>query len=242
MNKDDLKKYLEEGLSEKEKNAIERELSDDPFFADSVEGLQDWKKDTGKDITSLENELETRVDNIPAKKNIFRMPVFRMLLVAACLFVICFLALDHLFEKRQTTEQLFATYFKPLTHPDMIVRGEEDLTEKKESMAVRSYEAENYKQAIFYYKQLLETQPENEKHKLFLGIAFLANHQPEQAIEILNRSFTQETRYENDRNWYLALSYLRLNNLDAARPILEQLSSASSYYTEPAAELLKAIN
>jgi hypothetical protein len=69
MEKDELRKYLEEELSDKEKNALERKMSDDPFFADSVDGLQQWKSDTGKNINDLEDELNKKIDKKSADKN-----------------------------------------------------------------------------------------------------------------------------------------------------------------------------
>ena len=246
MKKEELKKYLEEELSDKERNALEKELADDPFFSESMEGLEQWKAGTTQSVDALEKELHQQVDKkvsrVDRKGRVWEMPLFRILLAAACITGICLFSLNYFLNERAGSEKIFAYYYKPLTNPDATVRGENAPMSKTESQAVKSYETENYKQAIYYYKKLSDLQPNNQKYALFLGISYLANHQPEQAIEVLNKTYSENTNYDNDKNWYLALAYIRMNNMAAAKSILQQLSSIDSYYKEPATELLKALN
>jgi predicted Zn-dependent protease len=243
MKKEDLKKYLEEELTDTEKNALEKILADDPFFAEGLEGLKQWKADTGQPLDDLNAALDKQVDAAqPGAERMIRMPWVRLVLIAASLAGICFFSLQYFFTGRDTSEKIFAVYFKPLSHPDMTVRGENSSYSQPEPAAVRSYEHENYKQAIYHYKALLEKQPGNEKHRLFLGIAYLANHQPELAIELLNKGFTEYPEFENDRNWYLALAYLRINNTAATKSILLELEKGDSYYKDMAAGLLKELH
>jgi tetratricopeptide (TPR) repeat protein len=243
MKKEDLKKYLEEELSGAEKHALEKKLADDPFFSEGLEGLRQWKADTGQPFDELSAALDKQVDEAqPTAERVIRMPWVRLVLIAASLAGICFFSLQYFFNARDTSEKIFAAYFKPLSHPDMTVRGEDTSISQTEPAAVRSYEHENYKQAIYYYKAILEKQPDNEKHMLFLGISYLANHQPELAIGILNKGFAKYPEFENDRNWYLALAYLRVNNTPATKSILQELKNGDSYYKEMAAGLLKELH
>jgi tetratricopeptide (TPR) repeat protein len=129
-----------------------------------------------------------------------------------------------------------------LTHPDGTVRGEQLNVEADFSTkATQYYERENYKKAIEYYKKALEQHPNNEKNILFLGVSYLANFEPENAIDVFTSATTSENQYLNDRNWYLAMAYLKIKDVDLAKGILVQLAKSESFYSQSSKEILEEL-
>lgn len=237
--KNDIARYLRHEMDVAERERFEQQLANDPLLAEGLEGLRQWQEqaDSPRPVEALDAELGQLVDELlpprkrPAKKR--QHPGRRLLLAAACLLGLLFLG--YRFWPAPNPEQYYAHYFRPLTHPDMTLRGGSDSSQA--NYAVKAYETENYKQAIYHYRKLLDEQPGEEKHRLFLGIAYLANYQPEKAVEILSAPFGVRTEFEDDRQWYLALAYLRINNFAAAKALLNGLANGTSYYREMAGEL-----
>ncbi len=250
MNKHELKKYLEEQLSNEEKNKLEQTYSDNPFLDEALDGLTEWKENKTISFDNLQQELDDKIDKVrneqttivTKKKSILRMPIFRVIAVAAAIVGILFFSVNFLFEKRKHSEKIYASYFKVLTHPDGVVRSDEASNDNNyTSQAIQYYEQENYKKAIEYYNKALEQNPNNEKNILFLGVSYLANFQPEKAIEVLKDATTTDNNYLDDRNWYLAMAYLKIKDLDNARVYFKKLSNTKSYYTENAKEIIESL-
>ncbi|HMU97312.1 MAG TPA: tetratricopeptide repeat protein [Chitinophagales bacterium] len=249
MKKEELKKYLEQTLSDKERNALEQEMQDNPFLNEATEGLEAWTQQGNADFDALENELNKNIDDKIDSKNleikkVVRMPIFRIIAVAAGIIGILFLTVTYLHQQRMETEALFEANFKVLTQIDGAVRGEDAEIESnmnEEKKAVYYYERENYKEAIVHYEKALQSQPDNNQMQLYLAVAYLANYQATDAIQILSENDFSNSQYKQDRNWYLALAYLKNKDLKNAKPLFEQLSAFDNYYQNSSKKLLKSL-
>ena len=91
-----------------------------------------------------------------------------------------------------------------------------------------------------FYKELVEQDSLNAKHNLFLGISYLANYQTKNAIKTLEKDFATDD-FKDDRIWYLALAYIKNNQLDDAKPLLQTLATNDSYYSSNATSILDDI-
>lgn len=149
----------------------------------------------------------------------------------------------YIFQDKKTPEQqLFATYFSPRVHPDAPMRGESTASlEETEMKAMYAYEAEDFKKSVNYYEVLVNEYPKSSKHALFLSISYLGVNNPQKAINVLSRLNNVDESYKTDIAWYLALAYLKNNERNAARIILEKLALEDSFYSESAREILNAL-
>ncbi|MCB0511057.1 MAG: hypothetical protein KDC72_00770, partial [Bacteroidetes bacterium] len=68
-----------------------------------------------------------------------------------------------------------------------------------------------------------------------------ANYQATDAIQILSENDFSNSQYKQDRNWYLALAYLKNKDLKNAKPLFEQLSGFDNYYQNSSKKLLKSL-
>lgn len=252
MNEEQLKKYIENQLSDIEKNQLEQLCADNSFLDEALDGLTEWRSKSSVTYDELQDKLHTEINKIklnsktqrmePKPSSFIRMPIFRVIATAASIVGILFFSTHYLFEKRKSAEKIYALHFKVLTHPDGVVRGEDTVAENNFTRkAIAYYEQENYKKAIEFYQKALAQQPKNEKNILFLAISYLANFQPEEAIEVLDNADTDEQKHLNDRHWYLAMAYLKIKDIDNAKNYLKMLSISNSYYTENATAILKQL-
>jgi tetratricopeptide (TPR) repeat protein len=249
INKKDLKEYLNKKKINKQQDLFGQGMIDNSFLNDAIEGLQEWEILSTTPMGELENDLDTRIDDAVNDKSheiktVARMPIFKIIAVAAGIIGILFLTLIYIHNQRMSTGDLYKQYFKVLTHPDKAVKSEQDtITEKDNTLkAVSYYEQENYKEAIYHYKEAIAKDPDNDKNQLFLGISYLADNEPNEAIKVLFTYDFPKSKYIQDRDWYLALAYLKIKDVPNAKILFEKLSNEDSYYQNLSKDMLQSLN
>jgi tetratricopeptide (TPR) repeat protein len=121
------------------------------------------------------------------------------------------------------------------------VRGENSVSNPLLEKAEKAYNELDYPNAILYYKQLLNKDPNQDKYILFLGVSYLADNQTEQAIRLFNNSPYKNSMYAEDINWYLALAYIKKGDTQTAAILLQNLAKVSDYYKDQAWALYKKL-
>ncbi len=235
----DFKKLLEEGFTQEE--------SDNSFEKEAFEGFKssEIKPD---DFDQIMNELDQAIDKkvIEAKEKHHRkrrgvvLLQFRKIAIAASIVLLVSIISLNLLVSKNNGEQIFETYFQPITHVDLTTRSDDSpnlgVTENEAKMA---YERGDYKEAVGRYKKLLNQYPNNSKHALFLGISYLSIGNQQKAINLLSRIENVDAKYKHDIEWYLALAYLKNNEKNAAKIILEKLVQEDGFYKKSSEALLK---
>ncbi len=242
MDNNHLRKYLNDEHTPAERNAFEQEMQEDPFLMEAVEGLESFQQP--EKLEAIQKELEEKIDvrSAPTKAGgkVLFMNVFKLAAAACIIGIVAFTSWRYIFTKRMVDEQaIYASYFKPLTHPDATVRGENNAS--NDAQAIVAYEKEDYFEAVKQYEQLVADNPDNVKNKLFLGISFLATNQPKKAIDVLS-SITTSEEFHYDIQWYLALAYIKTKDTQKAQDILQNIVHDENYYQHPAKEILAALD
>lgn len=236
------RKIYKEHLSKKNPN-IKDDL--DGFDKESMEGWQSLSNVEEKFeeiMLSLDKKIDAITEPSSSKENKIK-PSIKWFAIAASILLLIGVSF-YVFENRTTPEQnLYASYFSPMAHPDAPVRGSENTSlSEVEYHAMTAYEAEDYKKAVNYYETLFNEYPRNTKNALFLSISYLGVNNPTKAIQVLSRIDNVEENYKSDISWYLALAYLKNNEKNSARIILDGLTKEDNFYTESAQEILKALS
>jgi predicted Zn-dependent protease len=94
-----------------------------------------------------------------------------------------------------------------------------------EIQALEAYDQEDFKKALPLLNQVFKNSANKDSIKLFyIAISHLGLQQPEQAIPILKEmQFSDKSK---NPKWYLALAYLLQNNIQEAKPLLEELAQS----------------
>lgn len=124
---------------------------------------------------------------------------------------------------------LFEEHFNPypvLAHAP--VRGG-DTTGSLKERAFSAYSNENYQRAI----PLLEELDKGEEEylvKFYLGNAYLATGEPEEAIMLFRSVLESQSALDPQAQWYLGLSYLAKGDKEGAKAVFGELANDSSSY------------
>lgn len=117
------------------------------------------------------------------------------------------------------------------TMPDELTKGfpSDDVSPEIRTRfidALASYKAGKYDQVIERLKTLPADKQTVYFNDYFLGLSYLANKQPAEAIPLLNRALaTPSALLRQKVEWCLALAYVKSDQNEKALPILKQIST-----------------
>ncbi len=153
-------------------------------------------------------------------------------------FIIFIIGIPTFFWFQNNTEQdLYAIYYTPYPIED-IKRGVDTTRIKILNDILLNYKSQKYREIIIDLENLVVQKSNEEKLKLCLGNSYLNTDQLIKA-ETLFKTFSRESTNYFDAQWFLSLTYLRMNQKDSMIPILKELISKNTRHTKNAIALLK---
>lgn len=133
-------------------------------------------------------------------------------------------------------QELYAAHVEPF--PLSFRRDAKSSEWERLSLA---YHQGDYPSAIAAAHVLLaDTNQQQAKLWMCLGVSQLMNQQPEAAIRSLQQVASSSSFIENAQ-WYMALSYLKLGEGEKAQDILKSISNSQHYKKEAAEEILQRL-
>ncbi len=226
-------KYITNSLNEEEHKVFDELMASNDNFKKEVHLVENLQK-----VAEVEDDAEVReliagfeAAHQPKPKRNNR----KIWLVAASIAFL--VALTYIFtDKPVDTQLLFAENFQPyrnVVHP--IVRGGEQADLKTE--AFKAYEKKAYKRALELFERLHKDT--NEPYYLFYKAnALLALNRPEEAITTFKDHLKTQDTLVQKTPWYLAMAYLKLEDLSMAKENLQKVISQGSYNAKKAQLLL----
>ena len=202
-----------------------------------IQSLQAISKSDLKEL--LENEK---------KKKLNKRSLYSFISVAisiAAVFAIIY-SLD-LFKDR-TGENLYQSYFESPTYDLLISRGYSDASEisQKTQKIIAEfyilYEKKQYADALQLALPIIQADELKNYYELlfYVSICQLEENKVSDArknleqLSLLGDLFP----YFQSVDWYLALTYLKLNQMDKSQKLLEDIKEKGQYYSDKATELL----
>lgn len=186
-----------------------------------------------KEIGRLElKERLVKLDEARAKRRYLSMVVIAAVLVVTVLVSVLLLL------KPPSTEKIYAdAYMKFPNKVVAITRG--DAKEKDLKKAMLAYENGDYQGLLSEFDTLEEAHPELSIYK---GIVLMEQLEYERAIQELKQVHEdRNSSFNEDASWYLALAYLKVQDLAEARRIMTQLSKKSAKYQEKSSLILNKL-
>jgi len=127
-----------------------------------------------------------------------------------------------------SNQEIYSTYFDPVDLP-LMTRSEQDQKLKLE--AENAFNAGEYKIAIEKLEQLKSSEPGNKLYDLSLAISYLDVKQYEKSESFLNELLNDST-YESEALYYLALSKIQQNQRSLATDFLQKINQGSTRYNQ----------
>lgn len=110
-------------------------------------------------------------------------------------------------------------------------------TEQVKSEAEAAFGKKDYANALAALEQVLIAEPDNIKAKLYRGICLLELGRTTEARSVFDPLTTGNSALREDAVWYIALSYLKENNLNDCKATLAKIAPGEAHY-EAAQEIL----
>jgi len=254
---ENIESYLKHDLTEEARSAFEQELQQDPALAKEVElhkALQVLQepnhvlqfreafakvKEEAKTNNVTQESTAVRKE-APVRQLNWRLPVG---IAASLLLLVTLVILVTNPNKPSTNNELLAGFYEP--YPlNLTVRNGNNMPQQPQSIngaANAAYAAKRYDTAILLWSQLAATQELPVLSRLYMGSALIALDSAEGAITQLDRFLQDTTALLNDAKWYLALAYIKNDQLSKARPVLQELINKRSRYAKESQALLRRL-
>ncbi|MEZ4888576.1 MAG: hypothetical protein R3E32_27880 [Chitinophagales bacterium] len=156
----------------------------------------------------------------------------RLWIVAAIAAVLAIAFFISPFFKQPSLEVLYASNIEVDKKASFSTKGNaEDVLSK----GAQAFNQGKYTVAIEAFESYLSTHQDDNEVKRYTGIAYLELKQPDKEIE--RDSFDKAIRLfealgEADKNWYLALAYLKQGNTEKTKEYLLQIATHNIHYSK----------
>jgi hypothetical protein len=230
-NTDILIQYLDNELSIEEKTNLENQLKHDTVMQQELENLTlaksaiktyGLKKHVAIIHAEMMNEMLVEKTSSTQQGIVKRMAKLSMK-VAAAVFIVM-LGLGVYQYTTITPDKVFASNYKPYTLS--VNRGaiETDVMEN-------SFQEKNYSAVINQFETLKEA---STKENFLAGVAYMETNNYKNAITSLNNVLSKNALdktavYNDDAQYFLALSYLKNNDIKLATPIFEAIHNNANH-------------
>ncbi|MTI22631.1 hypothetical protein E1176_16485 [Fulvivirga sp. RKSG066] len=232
--------YHKGKLSDDEKSDFETRRELDSDFSQQVSDyllILDEIERVGR--VEFEQKIQGWEEEIAAQEPTSSYRWKKILAAAAILLIIAiptayFFLGDLLVSKDHHT--LYTAYFTP--YEDVLtVRGDNDQL----SEAINAYNTQQYQKTIDLLNSVLETDPQNETARTYLGITYMVTEDYAMAEENLAKvNLSADGLYKEVSDWYLLLTYLKLDNTEATEAKLSEIVDSKDHIFKEEATQLKA--
>ena len=242
-----IEKKIDGELSPEEEERFAERLRDEPDFArryqlyqEAIAGLREHYKQ------SLRHELETHASPAPLAEALEpTRPTARVgllgywpIAVAAALMAIA-LGIGWFWPLSSASPEKVAEQFYTVYPGEAIVRGANEAIARDSAQLL--YQQQRYAAAIPYWQQLAPTE-DHAQVALWLGHCYWQTKQLSSALESFRTaSQSDDAIVRQHGTWYLALTYLRRGDTEAALPLLRRMQQEGSIYQREVEELLTKV-
>ncbi len=221
-----VERYLNNTMPEHEHNAFENRMATEPSFKTIVEDIKTLL--FGIEKQALKEKLEDfhkAIPNISPEKKVTKVRYLYFKLTAAAVLVVA-IGSFWFSTQNNSSQKLYTKYFSP--DPGLATTMSQNSNYNFYNAMV-DYKQGNYKSAIVKWKQQLINKPSNDSLNYFIGVAYLANNEENEAIPFLeNVTKNINSTFNRDAFYYLGMTYLKNNKVELAKKNLTFSSIGNS--------------
>lgn len=217
-----IESYILGLMTDEEKKSFEGELNLDPKLRANVKDIKALLQEVER--ASLKESLDEYHSELKSTSVIPLLPErqfkWKPLAIAASVLLLLAVSFWVFVGSSTQNEKLFMAYYVP--DPGMVTAmGLQTNYEFDRGMV--DYKTGDYQAAITRWEKLLAEKPDNDTLNYFLGSAFLAVGNPDQAKSYLEKTILMESSiFQKEASWYLGLSLLKSGNNTEAIKYLQK--------------------
>lgn len=210
------------------------------------DALERWLEEAGlkaepaspEEHDSVATEFDAEPDNVHQMEQPAKRTSTRWLMAASIAALIGLATLSTLFNSK-SSHTLVSEH---LETPYEVAQIWRDAEKSEWNTLVQLYDSGHYASFIRDCTVYIEQPDAEPAAPLMLGLAHMYRENFAAATPFLQDAASQTNRLQSTAQWFLALDYIRLNQQEQARPLLEALSKQpASGKQEAALELLEAL-
>lgn len=236
---EDIIRFAEDAMEEKEKANFEQVLALDPILRQKVQDYYQLRRtlhmgieeDPGKEILNKTlNEFNQKYFSKQAKVISLRRALMRAIPAAAAAIII-------LFVWAPWKSNLYQEYSK-IQMPGMTERGAHE--DQLKINAEKAFNQKDFSKAAGYLSQIHTSENDDALISFYYGVALMQTDSLPKSREILQTVIAGPSIYNNQAIFFTALSYLREKDNAKAKEWLERIPADANNY-QKVQELLEKI-
>ena len=242
MNEKDynwIEAFLNGELNAEDTKRFRERISREPEFREAYELRKSMniylKGKKGKEALQLElariAESDADITEDPEIKKSKVVPLRKRLLQYAAA-VAALLIIVWIFYMIITPKNLYQQY-ADIPQMKLTQMGQESTL----TQAEQAYNSKDYSLAYEKLKAHLNSTPDDINAYYYLGLSALESDRFSEALDIFKSVDSGTSAYQVNAKWWMAMTYLKMDDLDKCRSTLEQIPESSDFY-DNAQELL----
>jgi len=216
LSKQETEGYISKSISADKRFDIENHLLDCELCASAVEGF-------------VQHPHEINESSRPAKKQNW------FYLAAATLLLLISAYSFWGYESTNRSNAIFADYYQ---RPNWDVQTRGAIEDSQYANAIRLYNQQHFDAALASFNELIKVHSEDNRLRLYKGIAHLETGENTLAKEELQTVRINSEIFFEEATWYLALLKIKKNENSEARSLLDEvIENEEGFFYERALEL-----
>lgn len=215
-----IERYINKTMTLEESAAFEKKLESNLDFKKQVEDIETIL--LGIETQALKEKLEEFHNELPETDIPSKEPSklkylnFTKLVAAAAILIA---AGSFWYFSESSNTNLYSKFYTPDPGLPTTMSTTDDFTFYD---AMVNYKRKDYMLALSKWESLLKNKPENDTLNYFIGSAYLAKGDENQAIPyLLLVSQNEKSIFKNEAFYYLGLAYLKAENIELAKKNLK---------------------
>ena len=228
--------YIDRDLSDEQKENFQERLNNSEAFRREVILQETVVRSIYKEKrNALKKELKNWADQPEVKKRAKkqkRTPMIRLCVgIAASILA----AISLFFMQNQHNgAHLYASHY--ISYPSHAnVRSNINTTYEE---AVNLYAIDDFTEAEKAFESLL-AEEDNTSYRLYLANCYMKNEKWDKAEQSLLQVVNSGAELVHEAKWFLSLVYIKKNDLNTSKTLLEEVSADHKIYSSSASDLLK---
>lgn len=237
--------YLSSELTTNEQIWFEKELESNPNFAAEVLlHISINNAISELDIIDLRTKiLDVQIDALNRRgiiKELFTIK-WQYVVAAASLTLMVSFGLNFFSQKPQKNSAIYNEYYSSYDAAG-IVRSGNDESKKLVNQALSYYESKSYSNAYSLFNKVLEKDFSNISIHFYKGISCIELNKIEEAISAFQLIIDHKNNlFVEQSEWYLAISYMKIFEIDKAKTLLTKLAEEEGTYQSQAKAILRKL-
>jgi len=222
-----LESYLRGELDASDHKKLEDDLEKNPTLRAQLEELKLTIESA--EAYGLKQKLEDIHQQLYSdERKIKNLQLTYLISAAACISMLVAAWFFLIPDSTSPVESLYAQYVE--VSPNYYTSRSSDKSSLND--AINHYQQGEYDDAILVFNSLSRDSSNLEDTRFYLGLSYLYNEKPEEAIKVLKNLLSVSSKYTQQIRWFLALSYLKNNDLEQSRQLLKNIKEKNYKFDE----------